>query len=39
MPLVRRISNLFTRSRVERDIDAELQAHLAMRAEDSIAAA
>jgi putative ABC transport system permease protein len=38
MPLVRRISNLFTRSRVERDIDAELQAHLAMRAEDSIAA-
>jgi putative ABC transport system permease protein len=37
MPLVRRISNLFTRSRVERDIDAELQAHLAMRAEDGSA--
>jgi hypothetical protein len=38
MPFVRRISNLFARSRVERDIDAEMQAHLAMRAEDNIAA-
>jgi macrolide transport system ATP-binding/permease protein len=38
MSLFRRISNLFTRSRVDREIDAELKSHLEMRTEDNIAA-
>lgn len=38
MSLVRRISNLFRRSRVEQDIDAELASHIAMRADDNVAA-
>jgi len=36
MALLRRITNLFCRSRVEREIDAELKAHLALRCEDNI---
>jgi predicted permease len=38
MRLVRRILNLLSRSTVEREIDAELQAHIEMRAADNIAA-
>lgn len=37
MSLIRRISNLFARSRVGQEIDAELDSHLAMRIEDNIA--
>ncbi len=37
MSLVRRISNLFARSRVGQEIDAELESHIAMRIEDNIA--
>src|ERR1700683_4338329 len=36
MSFYRRIANLFTRSSVGREIDAELQAHIAMRTEDNI---
>jgi hypothetical protein len=36
MSLFRRISNLISRSSLERDIDAELRAHLEMRTEDNI---
>jgi putative ABC transport system permease protein len=36
MPFYRRIANLFKRSSVEREIEAELQAHIAMRTEDNI---
>jgi len=36
MSFYRRIANLFTRSSVEREINAELQAHIAMRTEDNI---
>lgn len=39
MSLVRRISNLFARSKVGQEIDAELKSHIAMRIEDNIAAA
>jgi putative ABC transport system permease protein len=38
MSLVRRISNLFCRSKVGQEIDAELASHLAMRADDNVAA-
>ena len=38
MSLGRRIANLFSRSKVERDIDDELRSHLEMRTEDNIAA-
>ena len=38
MSIFRRISNLFLRSKMEREIDAELRAHLEMRAEDNIEA-
>jgi predicted permease len=38
MSIFRRFSNLFVRSRVEREIDAELRAHIEMRTEDNIAA-
>jgi predicted permease len=38
MSLLRRISNLFSRSKVDREIDAELTSHIAMRIEDNIAA-
>lgn len=37
MALFRRIGNLFRRNRIDSDIDAELQAHIAMRTEDNIA--
>ena len=33
-----RIANLFSRSKVEQDIDDELRSHLEMRMEDNIAA-
>jgi predicted permease len=36
MSFYRRIANLFTRSSVDREINAELQAHIAMRTEDNI---
>src|SRR5271170_1241137 len=38
MPLLRRIANLFSRSRVDRDIEAELAAHIDLRIEDNVAA-
>lgn len=38
MSIFGRIRNVFTHSRVEREIEAELQAHLAMRADDNVAA-
>ena len=37
MPLSRRIANLFSRSKVELEIDAELRSHIEMRIEDNIA--
>jgi putative ABC transport system permease protein len=37
MSLLRRISNLFTRSKARQEIDAELESHIAMRIEDNIA--
>jgi putative ABC transport system permease protein len=38
MAVFRRISNLFRRNRVNREIDAELQSHIALRIDDNIAA-
>jgi predicted permease len=38
MSLFRRVSNLFFRSKVERDIDAELRSHIEMRTADNVAA-
>lgn len=38
MPLYRRIVNLFSRSRLDQGIDAELRSHIEMRIEDNIAA-
>lgn len=38
MALLRRFANLFRRSRVNREIDAELQAHIAMRIDANVAA-
>jgi predicted permease len=38
MSIFLRIANLLHRSRVDRDIDAELQAHIALRTEDNLAA-
>jgi hypothetical protein len=38
MSLFRRISNLFSRSSVDREIDAELRSHIEMRVEDNVAA-
>lgn len=38
MGLLQRMSNLFRRSRIHREIDAELEAHIAMHTEESIAA-
>ncbi len=38
MPLIRRISNLFSRSLVDREIDAELKSHIELRIEDNVAA-
>jgi len=33
----RRIANLFRRTRVDREIDAELEAHIALRMDDNVA--
>jgi hypothetical protein len=38
MSIFRRMANLLHRSRVDRDIDAELQIHLALRTEDNVSA-
>ena len=38
MSLFRRISSLFSRLRVDREIDAELRSHIEMRVEDNLAA-
>ena len=38
MPLFRRVVNLFSRSRVDREIRAEIQSHLDLRIEDNLAA-
>src|SRR5271170_2896687 len=38
MPLLRRIANLFSRSRVDREIEAEIKAHIDLRIEDNLAA-
>jgi predicted permease len=38
MALLRRTANLFRRSHVDREIDAELQSHIALRIDDNIAA-
>jgi predicted permease len=38
MSIFRRISNLFSRSKVDREIDAELKSHIEMRIEDNLAA-
>jgi predicted permease len=37
MSLLRRISNLFSRSSMDREIDAELKSHIEMRIEDNLA--
>jgi predicted permease len=37
MPLVHRILNLFSRSKVDREIEAELKSHVEMRIEDNVA--
>lgn len=37
MSLLRRISNLFSRSKVEQEIDDELKSHVGMRTVDNIA--
>ncbi len=37
MGLARRIGNLFRRSQVDREIDAEMEAHIALRTEENIA--
>ncbi len=38
MPILRRILNLFSRNRIGRDIEAELQAHIDLRTDDNLAA-
>jgi len=38
MGILRRVGNLFSRARVGREIDEEISAHLALRAEDNLAA-
>jgi macrolide transport system ATP-binding/permease protein len=37
MSLFRRVSNLFSRSKVNREIEAELKSHIEMRIEDNLA--
>ena len=37
MSLPRRIANLFSRSRIQQDIDAELRSHIDMRTADNVA--
>ena len=38
MPMMRRIANLFRRSRLDREAEAEMRAHIEMRAADNLAA-
>ncbi len=38
MSIFRRITNLFCRARIDKDIDGELQTHLVLRIEDNLAA-
>jgi hypothetical protein len=38
MSLLRRLSNLFSRSKLDHEIDAEVRSHIEMRIEDNIAA-
>ena len=38
MSIFRRVSNLFSRTKIDREIDAELKAHIEMRTEDNVAA-
>jgi predicted permease len=38
MSVLRRIGNLFRRSRIQREIDAELESHISLRIEDNLAA-
>jgi hypothetical protein len=38
MSIFRRMANLLHRSRMDREIGAELQAHIALRTEDNLAA-
>lgn len=38
MPLLSRIANLFSRSRIDREIEAELQSHIDLRIDDNLAA-
>jgi putative ABC transport system permease protein len=38
MAIVSRIANLFHRSRIDREIDAELRSHIALRIDDNVAA-
>lgn len=38
MPLLSRLANLFFRSRVDREIEAEIQSHIDLRTEDNLAA-
>jgi predicted permease len=38
MPLLPRIANLFSRSRLDREIEAEIQSHIDLRIDDNIAA-
>lgn len=38
MLLIRRIANLFRRAKLQRDIEAELRAHIELRADDNLAA-
>lgn len=38
MALLRRVTNLFSRLRVDREIDAEIQSHIDLRVEDNLAA-
>jgi macrolide transport system ATP-binding/permease protein len=38
MSLYRRVANLFSRTKVDQEIDAELRTHIEMRIEDNIAA-
>jgi macrolide transport system ATP-binding/permease protein len=39
MSIIRRITNLFSRTSVDREIDDELEAHIALRVDDNIASA
>jgi hypothetical protein len=36
MPIIRRIGNLMHRARVDREIDAEFESHIAMRIDENV---